>query len=179
LVRIQLITEIAAPIERCFDLSRSIDLHLMSVDWSSEQAIAGVATGLIGRGQDVTWRGRHFGVMITHTSRITAYQFPTYFQDSMVSGAFRSYCHDHHFESCDGGTMMRDDVKFASPYGIMGVVAERILLERHMRGLLERRNSVIKRAAESDAWKKFLEKKSGEGVKRLTRAGSWPRPAPN
>ena len=114
MVRIQLSTEIAAPIERCFDLSRSIDLHLMSFDWSSEQAIAGVTTGLIGSGQDVTWRGRHFGLTITHTSRITAYRFPTYFQDSMLRGTFRSYCHDHYFESRAGGTIMRDDVKFSA-----------------------------------------------------------------
>ena len=45
MVYIQLTTEIAAPIERCFDLSRSIDLHLKSVDNTGEQAIDGVTTG--------------------------------------------------------------------------------------------------------------------------------------
>ena len=37
MVHIQLTTEIAAPIERCFDLSRSIDLHLKSVDWGANK----------------------------------------------------------------------------------------------------------------------------------------------
>ena len=129
MVHIQLTTEIAAPIERCFDLSRSIDLHLKSVDWSSEQAIAGVTKGLIGSGEEVTWRGRHFGFMITHTSRITAYEFPVYFQDAMLRGAFRSYCHDHYFESRAGGTIMRDDVKFSAPFGILGVLAENLMVE--------------------------------------------------
>ena len=156
MVRIQLTTEIAAPIERCFNLSRSIDLHLKSVDWSSEQAIAGVTKGLIGSGEEVTWRGRHFGFMITHTSRITAYEFPVYFQDAMLRGAFRSYCHDHYFETQGGHTLMRDEVKFAAPVRILGVFAEKMLLEGHMRTLLERRNAAIKQAAESHGWKKYL-----------------------
>jgi ligand-binding SRPBCC domain-containing protein len=156
MVHIQLTTEIAAPIERCFDLSRNIDLHLKSVDGSDEQAIAGVTTGLIGNGEAVTWRGRHFGFMITHTSRITAYKSPVYFQDLMVRGAFRSYCHDHYFETRGPHTLMRDDVKLAAPLGILGIIAEKALLERHMRSLLQRRNVAIKQTAESTEWKKFL-----------------------
>jgi ligand-binding SRPBCC domain-containing protein len=158
LARIQLTTKIAAPIERCFDLSRSIDLHLKSVEWSSEQAIAGVTSGLIGSGEEVTWRARHFGVMISHTSRITAYERPIYFQDAMMRGVFRSFCHDHYFESRSSSTIMRDDVKFAAPLGILGVIAEKALVERYMRTFLMRRNAEIKRAAESDDWETFLPK---------------------
>ena len=156
MVYIQLTTEIAAPIERCFDLCRSIDLHLKSVDNTGEQAIDGVTTGLIGKGEEVTWRGRHFGFMITHRSRITAYESPVYFQDVMIRGAFRSYCHDHYFEACGPNTLMRDDVKLAAPLGILGVIAERAVLERHIRTLLQRRNFAIKQAAESTEWKKYL-----------------------
>jgi len=111
---------------------------------------------LIGNGEEVTWRGRHFGFMITHTSRITAYESPVYFQDVMIRGAFRSCCHDHYFEACGPNTLMRDDVKLAAPLGILGVIAERAVLERHMRTLLQRRNFAIKQAAESTEWKKYL-----------------------
>ena len=93
MVRIELSTSIAAPIERCFDLSRSIDLHMGSTNWTGERAIGGVVAGLIGSGQEVTWQGRHFGLTFTHTSRITAFDRPHYFQDSMVRGRFKSYCH--------------------------------------------------------------------------------------
>jgi ligand-binding SRPBCC domain-containing protein len=156
LVHIELASEISAPVERCFDLSRSIDLHLQSVIWSGETAIAGKTHGLIGSGEQVTWRGRHFGVMFTHTSRITAYASPTYFQDSMVRGAFRSYCHDHYFAGRDEKTTMTDIVEFAAPFGIVGRAVERLLLEKHMRMLLVRRNEAIKKIAESDEWKKYL-----------------------
>jgi hypothetical protein len=59
--RIVLKTEIDAPIEVCFDLSRSIDLHQISTAHTNEQAIDGVTSGLINLHESVTWRARHFG----------------------------------------------------------------------------------------------------------------------
>jgi ligand-binding SRPBCC domain-containing protein len=156
LVQIELSTSIGAPIERCFDLSRSIDLHIASTHGTGEQAIAGVTSGLIGLGQEVTWSGRHFGRVIRHASRITAYEFPRYFQDSMIRGAFRNYCHDHYFEAREGDTLMKDVVRFAAPYGVLGRLVERLALERHMRRLLERRNLHLKRTAESPLYGKYL-----------------------
>lgn len=84
MVRINLSTDINAPLERVFDLARSIDLHVASTDFTGEQAIDGVTSGRIGLGEKVTWKGRHFGLKVKHTSLITAYQSPTYFQDCMV-----------------------------------------------------------------------------------------------
>ena len=156
MIRIQLTTVIAAPIERCFNLSRSVDLHTASTDWTGERAIAGVTAGLIGLGQEVTWSGRHFGFRVTHTSRITALKFPNYFQDSMVRGMFRRFCHDHYFETIEGRTLMKDAMEFEAPLGLLGKAAERLALEKHMRRLLERRNQCIQRTAESEEWRDYL-----------------------
>jgi hypothetical protein len=46
------VTDIAAPTGVCFDLSRSIDLHLESMVASNERAVAGVTSGLICEGQE-------------------------------------------------------------------------------------------------------------------------------
>jgi hypothetical protein len=45
--KIELETLVFAPIDRCFDLSRSIDLHKISTSHTNETAIAGVTSGLI------------------------------------------------------------------------------------------------------------------------------------
>ncbi len=156
MVRIELTTPIAAPTERCFDLSRSIDLHMASTNWSGERAIGGVTSGLIGAGQEVTWRGRHFGLALTHTSQITVFEPPRHFQDCMVRGAFKSFCHDHYFEASDGGTIMRDVMQFEAPFGWWGRIVEQALVKGHMRSLLQRRNQCIKQIAESDEWRKYL-----------------------
>ena len=154
---IELCIEIAAPIERCFDLSRSIDLHLLGADQSGEEAVGGVTTGLIGHNQSVRWRARHFGIRQHLTSKITAFESPTYFQDTMTEGAFKCMQHDHYFSSAsDGSTVMRDTFRFAAPIGFLGLFAEQLFLKRYMTRFLRHRNEILKHVAESEQWRNFL-----------------------
>ncbi len=157
MIRIELETFISAPRERCFDLARSIDLHLVSTDGTNERAVAGVRSGLIGPGQEVTWIGRHFGARVSHTSRITQYERPRHFQDVMIKGKFRTFSHDHYFDDLPSdSTRMRDVMEFAAPLGHIGLVVEKFVLKRHMLQLLLRRNECIRRTAESTEWQGFL-----------------------
>lgn len=157
MVSIHLSTRIAAPRERVFDLARSIDLHTRSLDWTGEEPVAGRMSGLIGLGETVTWRARHLGVRQRLTSRISAYDRPAYFQDVMVRGAFAWMEHDHWFDATpDGGTVLRDDFRFAAPLGVLGRMAETLVLRRYMTRFLQRRNAVIRRVAESEEWREFL-----------------------
>jgi len=153
---IELEIRIAAPIERVFDLARSIDLHVDSTAGTGERAIAGVTSGLIGLGESVTWRARHFLVWQTLTSRITAFDRPHTFQDSMVQGAFTSFVHDHRFTTQHGVTVMVDRLAYRAPLGPLGAVVSRLVLDRHLRRLLAERNRVIARTAESEAWRRYL-----------------------
>lgn len=53
---IKLETIISAEINISFDLSRSIDLHMISTASSNEKAIDGKIEGLINMGESVTWQ---------------------------------------------------------------------------------------------------------------------------
>ena len=154
--RIELTTRIAAPVQRCFDLARSVELHVRSTSATGECAIAGKTTGLLAFGDRVTWRARHFGIWQTLTSRISAFDRPAYFRDSMVRGAFRRLDHDHFFTEDTGGTVMRDVFEYCAPLGPLGWLAERLFLTRYLRRFLETRNQELKTVAESSAWKEFL-----------------------
>ncbi len=108
-------------------------------------------------GDFVRWRARHFGVMQHLTSKITQYDRPAYFQDTMQQGAFRSMQHDHFFTQPEPGhTDMRDVFRFAAPIPILGLIAERLVLRRYMTALLKGRNQVIKQVAESPDWQSYL-----------------------
>jgi ligand-binding SRPBCC domain-containing protein len=154
---IEITTLIAAPIQRVFDLSRSIDLHTTSTAQTGEQAIAGVTSGLIGLGQEVTWRARHLGVRQHLTTRITAFDPPVHFRDTMVRGAFRRFDHDHFFSENEAVTDMRDVFDFESPLGVLGGLADRLFLTDYLKRLLVTRNMVIKLAAETDEWRRYLQ----------------------
>ena len=160
MVRLEEVTTISAPREVCFDLARSVEVHLAgNVHWGeSALAVGGVTSGLVGLGQRVTWRARHFGMWHRLTSEITAMEPPDYFQDTMVRGIFRSMRHDHFFRSLPSGvTEMKDVFWFAAPLPVLGRIAEIAFLGRYMRQLLRERNSVIKRIAESGDWRRYLE----------------------
>ena len=145
---IELSTLIDAPVERCFGVSRDIDVHVASTAHTGERAIAGRTTGLIELGETVTWRAKHFGIWQNLTSRITHFKYPDYFADEMVSGAFKSFIHEHHFIGLNGQTVMKDRFEYQSPYGLFGRFADWLFLRSYMTRLLEKRNKVIKEVAE-------------------------------
>ncbi len=156
--KIELKTEIKAEKEIVFDLSRSIDLHKISTEQTKEEAIKGKTSGLIGKGEWVTWRAKHFGFYQTLTSKIVELERPDYFVDEMVKGAFKSFRHQHYFTKSDFGTLMIDCFEYKSPLGFLGNLADSLFLEKYMKTLLEKRNQTIKEFAESEIWKEVLKK---------------------
>ncbi len=159
MVRLTETTMIRAPVERCFDLARSVEVHLAGNVHFGEQAVAsaGVTSGLIGMGERVRWRAKHFGVWQTLTSEITVMDAPAHFQDVMIDGPFRFMRHDHYFRDLgDGWTEMKDIFCFAAPIPIFGIVAEMLVLRRYMRALLRERNLVVREVAESAEWRRYL-----------------------
>lgn len=153
---IHIITTINAPIERCFDLARSIDMHQHTSSRTNEKAIAGVTKGLINKGETVTWKAKHFGITQTLISEITQMEFPVLFEDCMLKGAFKKIKHLHTFEKRGTETIMTDVFEFESPLGFLGVLFNTLILTNYMKRFLQERNEEIKRVAESDEWKKYL-----------------------
>jgi ligand-binding SRPBCC domain-containing protein len=145
---IELTTKINAPIEKVFDLARSIDLHMESTKHTGEQAIAGLVSGLIELGETVTWRAKHFGVWQILTSKITEFEQPYLFVDEMVQGVFKNFRHEHHFIKTGNYTVMKDVFVFESPFRILGRLFNWLVLTRYMTKLLKERNRVIKKEAE-------------------------------
>jgi len=140
----RIVTELAAPMEACFDLSRSIDLHLESMLASDERAVAGVTSGLIGAGEEVTWEARHFGVTWRMTSRIVAFDPPNRFVDEMVRGPFLAFSHEHLFEAWPTGTRMVDVITFRTP---LAILTERVV-GLYLRRLMRIRNEAIQLKAQ-------------------------------
>lgn len=145
---IRLETHINAPIQIVFDLARSIDLHKITTAHTNEDAVAGKTSGLIGPGESVTWKARHFGMSHLLTSEITAYERPHTFTDEMIKGPFKTMSHKHSFWQQDDVTIMNDVFEYESPFGILGRLADGFLLEGYMEDLLRKRNEMIKEYAE-------------------------------
>jgi len=147
---IRLETVIAAPVGECFDLSLSVDAHTASMRGSGERAVGGVTSGVMKLGDTVTWRARHFGITIRMTAAITEYQYLSQFVDEQLRGPFRRWWHEHTFmATASGQTVMSDVVRFQSPLGPLGSLADRLVLDRYMPHLLRQRNSWLKTSLEA------------------------------
>ena len=154
--KINLTTTIEAPIERVFDLARSIDLHKLSTKKTNEEAVGGKTSGLIKLGETVTWRAKHFNVYQKLTVEITEYDRPNMFRDVMLKGAFKSMKHLHKFEKEGNNTKMIDVFEFESPFGIIGRLANLLFLKNYMTNFLIERNKELKTYAESEEWRKII-----------------------
>lgn len=126
-----------------FGRSLDIDAHTGSMRFSRERAIAGVTSGRIGLGEQVTWRAWHFGVPIRMTSTITELDAPHRFVDEQLRGPFRSFRHVHEFAEADGVTTMVDTVRFRAPGGLPGGLVARLLLRPYLRHLITVRNRYL------------------------------------
>ncbi len=155
---IELTTFINAPIERCFDLSWSVDIHQLSTVQTHEKAIAGVTMGLMKKGEQVTWRAKHFGIYQKLTTLILEMDAPFSFIDVQLKGAFKSLHHTHLYEQQGEQTIMKDIFVFEAPMGIAGKIVNRLILTNYMKRFLIERNLQIKLVAESNEWQNYLSK---------------------
>jgi ligand-binding SRPBCC domain-containing protein len=146
-------TTIAAPIERCFLLSTHIDTVRQTLALTP---VAGRTSGHVVMGDRVTWRGWKFFLPQVHHTLITQYREPTFFQDTQERGRFARFRHDHHLTETIDGTLLEDEVRFALPFGPLGRLVARVILIPHIRKLLRQRFALLKRLAETDAWKDIL-----------------------
>ncbi|MFB6162734.1 MAG: hypothetical protein ABEJ86_04760 [Halococcoides sp.] len=141
-------TTIDAPIDRVFDLARTVEIHTETMG-HSETAVAGTTTGQLALGDIVTWRATHIGVVLHLTVKISAMDRPEYFRDCQVGGPFAELVHEHDFERLGPErTRMTDRFRFASPYGVLGGLVDSIVLKRYMRRLIAVRNRTLASIAE-------------------------------
>ena len=154
---IHLTTFIAAPVERVFNLSRSIDVHKHSMKQYGEEPIGGLRTGLMNLNDVVTWQAKHLLKERKLKVKITALQSPYRFTDEMVEGDFTKLKHEHYFKPIENGTIMIDQFWYEIPYGKAGALFNYLYFNRYMEKLLQQRNNIIKQLAEGSEWKKYVQ----------------------
>lgn len=140
---------VAATPEVCFDLCLDVSVHQDSAAQTGERVVQGRTEGMLELGEEITFRGRHFGIVFNLTGKVTQLERPLFFVDEMVRGPFRSLWHEHRFGASSGGTIMVDEMRVSAPFGLLGWLAERLLIRRHLSKFLQKRAEFIKRLAEA------------------------------
>ena len=92
----------------------------------------------------IEYRLRLRGVPIRWRTTIAVWDPPHRFVDVQLSGPYRMWHHTHDFEPPPGGgTLMRDTVRYALPFGPLGELAHRLLVRRDLERIFDFRQAAV------------------------------------
>jgi len=94
----------------------------------------------------IEYRLRLHGVPVRWRTRIESFDPPHTFVDVQVSGPYKLWHHTHVFEPDGrGGTIMRDRVRYALPFGPLGALAHLMFVRRDLRRIFDFRQKTVAR----------------------------------
>ena len=94
----------------------------------------------------IEYRLRLHGLPIRWRTTIAVWDPPHRFVDVQLSGPYRIWHHTHDFVpvgGAGGGTIMRDTVRYALPFGPLGALAHRLLVKRDLERIFDFRREAV------------------------------------
>ena len=131
MIKVRHEVRVRSSVGRCFDLARSVDLHVDSSQEIGARAVAGRTSGLSGAGDSTTWSARFLGLRFSMTTRLENFSPPAGFGDRQTRGLLRRFAHIYRFALApDDGCLMSDELTVEAPFGPLGRLMERLYLSR-------------------------------------------------
>lgn len=95
-------------------------------------------------GMIITYKVSPFlNIKMNWVTEITQVKDKHFFVDEQRMGPYSMWHHQHFFEEQDGGVMMTDIVSYIPPFGILGVLANSILIKRQLESIFDYRFKVM------------------------------------
>jgi uncharacterized protein (TIGR01777 family) len=105
--------------------------------------VLGTTTGQIGDGTLINYALRLHGIPLRWQSRIESWAPNRQFVDMQTRGPYTLWHHTHEFEPDDGGTIIRDRVRYRLPFGALGELLAGWLVRRDLDAVFEYRRQQI------------------------------------
>ncbi|MEI8105628.1 MAG: SRPBCC family protein [Actinomycetes bacterium] len=100
---------------------------------------------VMGVGALIDYRLALHRVPVRWRTRIAAWEPGKRFVDVQLSGPFTAWEHTHTFTPTEGGTLIRDVVRYRVPFGPLGEIARRILVRRDVERIFDHRVVAVER----------------------------------
>ena len=99
----------------------------------------------MGAGTFLQYALRLHGVPVRWDTLIQEWEPPDRFVDVQVRGPYRLWHHTHELLALDGGagTLMRDTVRYALPFGVLGEIARRAVVRPDLDAIFDFRRSRV------------------------------------
>jgi ligand-binding SRPBCC domain-containing protein len=93
---------------------------------------------VMGQGTLIRYKLRVHRVAVNWLTEITEWDPPHRFVDEQIKGPYALWHHTHAFEPlADGGTLMRDVVRYRVGYGPVGTIANRLVVRRDVEAIFD------------------------------------------
>jgi ligand-binding SRPBCC domain-containing protein len=94
---------------------------------------------------------RRFGIPVRWLAEYTVFEPPHRFVDRQVKGhgPFTFWQHEHRFEESPAGTLLTDTVTYTPPFGLLGRIADKLLIRRDLVKMFAYRHKITKQQLES------------------------------
>ncbi len=142
-------SRIAAPPERVFDFHESPGaLGRLTPPW--ERVVVESGGGSIRPGGRMTLTTTFGPLRLRWVAEHTEYDPPRLFADRQLSGPFASWYHRHRMiDDGHGGTLLRDEVDYALPFGAIGRWIGAGYIRRKLARMFDYRHEVTRRMIEA------------------------------
>lgn len=85
------------------------------------------------------------GIQTTWVTEITQVKEKAYFVDEQRVGPYSVWHHEHFIEGIPNGVLMKDIVSYKPPMGILGSIANTLVIKRKLREIFEYRTRAIEK----------------------------------
>lgn len=85
------------------------------------------------------------GIKMTWVTEITHVKEKEYFVDEQRVGPYAMWHHEHKIEPIDGGVLMTDIVSYKPPFGILGSIANAILIKKQLKEIFDFRTTAMEK----------------------------------
>ena len=85
------------------------------------------------------------GIKMTWVTEITQVKEKQYFVDEQRVGPYSMWHHEHKIEPIEGGVLMTDIVSYKPPFGILGSIANHILIKKQLQEIFDYRTVAMEK----------------------------------
>jgi ligand-binding SRPBCC domain-containing protein len=84
-----------------------------------------------------------FGIPLHWQTEIFRVKKPEMFSDRQLKGPYKIWEHTHTFILKDKGVLMKDEVKYELPFGVLGKIAHSILVRKKIENIFKYRKEIL------------------------------------
>jgi ligand-binding SRPBCC domain-containing protein len=136
--------QIPGPIQEVFEFfANAQNLEAITPPWLGFQILTPLPI-VMQAGTNIAYRIRVHGWPMKWLTEIVQWEPPVRFIDVQAKGPYRLWHHTHTFKAVGDRTLMRDVVEYALPFGWLGRLALRWMVQRDLKAIFDYRAAQLK-----------------------------------